>query len=212
MKIFISIWKKGICSAVLLAVALALSGCLSRPAIHKQTFAFGVPEIAATNAPVSGRVLRIKSLQIDPQFDERSLVYRTGEFSYARDPYAEFLGSPAEVLLAPITELLRNDGCFSTVVSAGSAAKANTLVEINVSQLYGDIRKPGNLSAVLAIQFTFMDARNGLPGKVIFQKNYSETVPMKSATPAALMEAWNQALTEILDEMASDFRRQGSGN
>lgn len=208
MKIFISIWKTGICGVVLLAFALTLSGCLSRAPMHVQTFAFGVPEMAVTNAPVGGRVLRIKSLQVDPLFNGRSLVYRTGEFSYSRDPYAGFLGSPSEVLLAPIAELLRNDGCFSAVVNAGSAVKPDTLVEINVSQLYGDIRKPGNPSAVLAMQITFLDATNGMPGKAIFQKNYSQTVPMKSATPDALMEAWNQALKEIFDEMASNFRRQ----
>ena len=197
-------WRMGVWTLPVLALALA--GCLSRPPIHEQTFAFGALEITAMNVPVGARVLRIKSLQIDPQFDSRSLVYRTGEFSYTRDPYAEFLGSPADILQAPISERLRNDGCFSAVVSAGSAAKPDTLAEINVSQLYGDIRQLGSPCAVLALQITFLDATNGMAGKVIFQKNYTRTIPMKSATPAALMEAWNRALTEIFDEMASDFR------
>ena len=187
-------------------LALALGGCLSRAPIHEQTFAFGAPVVNATNAPAGARLVRIKSLQIDPMFDSRSLVYRTGEFSYTRDPYAEFLGSPADVLLTPITELLRSDGCFSAVVNAGSAARPDTLAEINVSQLYGDLRKSGSPNAALAIQITFLDATNGMAGKVIFQKYYSRTIPMESATPAALMKAWNRALTEIFDEMASDFR------
>jgi hypothetical protein len=51
-----------------------------------------------------------------------------------------------------------------------------------------------------------MNATNGLPGKVIFQQNYSRRIPMKSTTPAALMEGWNQALVEIFTDIASDLR------
>ena len=58
------------------------------------------------------------------------------------------------------------------------------------------------------MQVTFLDATNGLPGRVILQRNYSRRIPMSSTTPAALMEGWNQALVEIFAEVASDFRSQ----
>ena len=59
-------------------------------------------------------------------------IYRTGEFSYVRDPYAEFMDSPDEELMAPLRELLRRDGGFIAVVEAGSALKPDTLVEISM--------------------------------------------------------------------------------
>jgi ABC-type uncharacterized transport system auxiliary subunit len=193
---------------VLLALAFALAGCLSRAPMKIETFAFSAPVMTVTNGETGGRVLSIRTLQIAPPFESRSLVFRTGEYSYERDPYAQFLGSPADGLTAPITEILRNDGCFTAVVKTGSAVRPDTLVEINVNELYGDIRKPQSPSAVLATQLIFMDATNGLPGKVIFQKNYSRRIPLKSSTPAALMEGWNQALIEIFADVASDFRSE----
>ena len=81
-------------------------------------------------------------------------------------------------------------------------------MEIDVNQLYGDIRKPASPLAVLSMQVIFMNATNGLPGKIIFQKNYSRQIPMKSTTAAGLMEGWNQALVEIFADVASDFRSQ----
>jgi cholesterol transport system auxiliary component len=199
-------WISKVCSVLLLLSTFALGGCLSRSPMDVQTFAFSAPALPATTETAGGRVLGIKTLQVAPPFDGRSFVYRTGEFSYERDPYAGFLGLPAEVLVAPVTGLLCGDGCFSAVVKMGSAAKPDTLIEININELYGDIRTPGSPSAVLAMQVILTEARNGLPGKVILQKDYSRRIRMKSTAPAALMAAWNQALVEIFADVASDLR------
>ena len=89
-------WTSHIVVAAVLASVCTLSGCVSRPPLHKQTFTFTAPAIDPTNAVASERVLGVRRLQIAPPFDGRSLVYRTGEVSYVRDPYAEFLDPPAE--------------------------------------------------------------------------------------------------------------------
>ena len=196
----------GIFSAFLLAAVFGLTGCISRPALNKQTFTFNAPAISATNVVAGDRVLGIRSLQIAAPFEGRSLVYRTGEFSYVRDPYAEFLGSPAEELLAPMRGWLRDSGNFIAVTEAGSALKPDSLVEISVSQLFGDFRQPEHPAAVVTMRFVFFNAPNGVPGKVILQQEYSRRIPLRAPTAAALMEGWNQALAEILAEVSSDFR------
>jgi cholesterol transport system auxiliary component len=195
---------------LLLLSAFTFSGCLSRPAVKEKTFAFSIPSSSVMSEATGGRVLGLRTLQVAPPFDGRSFVYRTGEFSYERDPYAGFLGLPTEVLVGPITELLREDGCFNAVVRMGSADRPDTLIEINVTELYGDFRKADSPAAVLAIQVVLTDAKNGLSGKVLLQKNYSRRIPMKSTAPAALMAAWNEALVEIFADIASDFQRQES--
>jgi ABC-type uncharacterized transport system auxiliary subunit len=194
--------------AFLLVCICGLTGCLSRPTLNKQTFAFSVPPIAVTNVVVNDQVLGLRSLQIAAPFEGRSLVYRTGEFSYRRDPYAEFLVSPAEELMTPVRGWLRDNGDFSAVMEAGSAFKPDTLVEINVSQLFGDFRQPEHPTAILTMRFVFFDATNGVPGKAIFQQEYSRSLPLNAPTAAALMEGWNQALAEILAEVSSDFAQK----
>jgi cholesterol transport system auxiliary component len=205
-----SSWAARIFTAVLLVGVCGLTGCLSRPALNKQTFAFDAPTISATNAVASGRVLGIRSLQIAAPFDERSFVYRTGEFSYARDPYAGFLEPPTGELLAPVRGWLHDSGNFNVVTEPGSILKPDTLVEISVSRLFGDFRQPEHPAAVLTIGFVFFDAPDGLPGKVILQQAYSRRIPVDAPTAAALMAGWNQALAEILAEVSSDFHRSES--
>ncbi|HTA31498.1 MAG TPA: hypothetical protein VK731_13485 [Candidatus Cybelea sp.] len=198
-------WITPIFLACFLVFAAAMSGCLSRPALSKQTFFFGVPAVSATNAVTNSRVLAVRKLQIAPPFDERSLVYRTGEFSYVRDPYAGFLDPPAEDLIGPVLGWLRANCGFSVVVGGGSALKPDTLVEISVIQLFGDFRQPERPFAVMTMRLAFFDAPNGVPGKTLFQKEYSRSVPLNSPTPGALMNGWNQELASIFIEVSSEL-------
>jgi cholesterol transport system auxiliary component len=201
-------WSKRISVSMLLAFTLTFCGCLSRPPLNKQTFAFSTPLVNATNGAAIRRLLRIQSLQISPPFDGRSFIYRTGEFLYERDPYAGFLGQPAEQLAGPVSEILRRSGCFSDVVEPGSPVRPDDLVDITITQLYGDIRKPKAPFAVLAMRVTFLKVTNDLSGRVMLEQSYSRRISIASTTPAALMAGWNRALVEILAEVAADFRTQ----
>jgi len=191
----------------ILAAILALCGCLSKPPLHKQTFTFGALPAATATASAGDRVLGIRHLRLAPPFDGRSLVYRTGEFSYVRDPYAEFLDAPEEELIAPVRGWLRRTGGFSNVVDAGSALKPNTVVEISVTQLYGDFRQSEHPCAVVTMRLVFFEARNGVPARPILQQDYSRRMPVTAPSAAALMEGWNQAFGVIFAEAASDLRR-----
>jgi ABC-type uncharacterized transport system auxiliary subunit len=191
----------------ILAAVPALCGCLSKPPLHKQTFTFGAPPTANGSAGAGDRVLGIRHLRIAPPFDGRSLVYRTGEFSYVRDPYAEFLDTPEEEMMAPVRGWLSRAGGFSDVVDAGSALKPNTVVEISVTELYGDFRRSGHPCAIVTMHLVFFEARNGVPTKPILQQEYSRSIPVTAPSAAALMEGWNQAFGGIFAEVASDFRR-----
>jgi cholesterol transport system auxiliary component len=193
--------------AVLCATVCLLTGCLARPHLEKQSFNFALPSRSAEAGARGSRVLLIRSLQVDPPFDGKELIYRTGEFSYDRDPFAEFLVYPADELRAPVCGRWRESGAFEAVSEGGSALKPNTLVEIHVSQLYGDFRQSEGANAVLVMRFVFFDAPNGVPEEVMLQQEYSRSIPMKARTAAALIEGWNQALAQILDSAALDFGR-----
>jgi hypothetical protein len=189
-----------------LAVCL-FSGCLSRPHLDTQTFAFAIPAASKQDGGSAGHgVLAIRSLRVAAPFDGRSLVYRTGEYSYESDPYAEFLVSSSESLLYPIRSWMRQSGWFESVVEPGSALKPNTMAEISVMELYGDFRKPRAAAAVLTLQFVLFDSPNGIPGKLRLEREYSRHIPLKARSANALMAGWNEALIQILAQFDADVR------
>ena len=201
-------------AAVLIAcLCLLTTGCLTRPALTVQTFAFtasgtNAPATNTANTAPQGPVLAIRRLTIAAPYDGCSFVYRTGESSYIRDPYAEFISSPAQLLAPQIGQLLLQSGHFSAIVRPTGGVKPDQLAEITVSQLYGDFRDRAHPQAVLALRFTLLSATNGMTGKVLLQKTYTRSLPMDSASPVALIHAWNQSLTEITTEISSDLPRE----
>ena len=183
-----------------------LSGCLSRPSLVKQSFTLSCPTMTSSAATTTNRVLAIKRLMIAAPFDDQSLVYRTGEFSYERDPYAEFLVPPAETLAVAICGYFRDSGVFNAVTEPGSAFKPDILVEISIDQLYGDFRGRADATAVLAMRFIFFDASAGMPGKVLLQKGSSRHIHVKARNAASLVEGWNEGLKQVLDEMSANLK------
>jgi hypothetical protein len=192
---------------LLLAAVWLLTGCLERPHLNIQSFTFGLPTTQEAPVLPGAPVLGIRTLQVAVPFDSRFLVYRTGEFSYKHDPYAEFLVSPVEDLALPIRGWMRNSGAFSAVAESNSALWPNLVAEISVNELYGDFRQSEHAAAVLAIHFVFLRAINGAIEKVIFEKSYAQSIPLKARTASALMEGWNEALLQILAEVVSDLKR-----
>ena len=195
-------------TTVLIALCLGLftTGCLTRPALKVQSFAFTIPESSATNTVAQGPVLAIRTLTIASPFDGRAFVYRTGDFSYVRDPYAEFISPPAQLLAPQIGQLLVQTGHFSALVRPDGAVHPDQLAEISISQLYGDFRDHAHPRAVLTLQFTLLSAIHGMPDKVILQKTYTRTTDLNSASPTALIHAWNEDLTEITTEISTDTK------
>ncbi len=196
---------------LLLALLCLLSGCLSRPQLHTQTLAFDLPAASALKSPArSPRVVSIRSIRVAAPFDDRSLVYRVGDFSYAEDPYAEFLVSPAESLRPPIRSWMCQSDLFQTVVEPGSVLKPNTMAEVTVLELYGDFRRPPEAAAVLTLRFVVLDSPDGIPGKLAFEGEYSRRVSLRARNATALMAGWNEALNQILAQLGSDLRRLDS--
>lgn len=188
----------------LFLTAVLLGGCLSRPSLVKETFAFATPA-ATQNTSGEGPVLDIRQIFIAPQFDNQSFTYRTGEFSYERDPYAGFLVAPEESLAEPIRAYFRNSGLFRVVAEPDSHLKADIEMEISVPQLYGDFHDRTHPIAVLEMHFMATTSTNGSPN-VLLQKDYTEKIPLHARTAAALMAGWNEALQRITAHAATDLK------
>jgi len=194
--------------AGLLIAASLLSGCLSRTPLKRESFNFAVPQTTTSSSSDRERVLGVRSIDIASAYQGRLFVYRTGDSSYERDPYAEFFVSPAESLLNAIRSALRESGLFQAIADRGSLVKPDTLLEVHVSQLYGDFRDPKQAAAVLSMRFVFFDAPNETPGRVLLQKSYSRRIPFKTRTAAALMTAWHQALAQNLTDHAANLKKR----
>ena len=183
---------------------LLLTGCLSRPALVYQNYALHTssPEKRADSSAQG--ILSVRNVQVSPLFERRSFVYRTGPDRYELDPFAEFMVLPSRALAIPVRSYLRGSGVFQDVTEPGSELMPNSVLELHAQELYGDFRTPGQPAAVLTIRMLLFDSETGQQ-KLLFQKAYSQRVPLKERSATALAAGWNQALTQIMSEAVNDF-------
>ncbi|MGZ5529591.1 MAG: ABC-type transport auxiliary lipoprotein family protein [Limisphaerales bacterium] len=191
--------------------AFLFTGCLSRKPLTKESFAFTVPQPAQVGAAANAPVLTLREVSVAAPFDSTSLTYRTGEYSYERDPYAGFLVSPAESVKGPIRALLQNTGRFSAVIGVASSLRGTLNLEIAVTQMYGDcFRNKSQPVAVLEMHSVLFHptqrfGRAAKPGpELVFQKTYVHRVPLKARSANAVVEGLNEALNHIVSRFASD--------
>jgi cholesterol transport system auxiliary component len=182
-----------------------LTGCLSRPALIQQTYALQSPHSANPAVPKSNAVLAVRVVEVSPLFEGRDFVYRTGPDQYEVDPYAAFLVSPNHTLAIALRGGLRNSGAFKDVVEPESQLAANIDLEVHVTELYGDFRKPGPPAAVLSLRALFFETGGKTAHEPFLEKEYTHRVSLPKQTAAALAAGWNQALSTIVGEVASDY-------
>jgi ABC-type uncharacterized transport system auxiliary subunit len=204
--------KRLLIFTVLLIVPL-LGGCLSKRGKFRESFALVTPPLA-NNVRTNGPMMACERVSVAPPFDTPSLTYRTGEFSYERDPYASFLDSPAACFGEPIRVCLQNAGFFHAVVGQESTLKAGWKLETTIQQLYGDFRDRTHPSAVLGLRFMVIEKSERGSNVIVLQKTYIRRIPLKGRTAAAVIAGWDEASQEIIKELMGDLKtnveRQGS--
>lgn len=185
------------------AFAAALTGCLSRAPLTRKSFNFS-PGISSTNHESSNETVEVRRVTVAAPFATQSFVYRTGQYSYEHDPYAQFLVPPEEALSTALSSRLQQRGF--TVAEPGSLLAPNILMEANVSQLYGDFRNRARPEAVLSMNLVLLKSGEKAEDKASRQKTFTVHIPLAQRTAAALMAGWNKALDQIVNEATASVK------
>lgn len=188
--------------------SLLLSGCtgLKSEAVEKQYFTLSAVRPEKAPSPENGAVLRIRTLRVSPQYRDKALVYRTGEFSFQSDFYNEFFVPPGSQITRNVREWLKRSDIFQYVVGPKSRVESEYTLEGLVLPLYGDYRDTRDPKAVMGIEF-FLMKEGSSRSEITFQKKYYKEIPIKKISPEELVRGWNRVLGQILKELEEDLRQ-----
>ena len=89
-------------------------------------------------------VVRMGNVRVAAAFAGNALVYRTDDVTFTSDPYQAFIADPPAMLGNQMAAWLDRAGPFKAVTQPDSALSANYVLEVSVTELYGDFR-PGRL-------------------------------------------------------------------
>lgn len=185
---------------LLAALLLVLAGCssvLDSPYPVRNTYLLQAQPPQLPDPPNLWPVLLVRRFTVSPAFAGQSFVIRKDGGEFEDDFYNTLLIPPAQAIASVATQWLNESGLFRAVISGPSEVKPGLLLEATIPALYGDFR--GRSTAVLEIDFRVIDLRR-LPGTILYAGNFRRAVPIKSATPAGLVQGWDAALASILSE------------
>ena len=190
-----------------LGAGLLASACLStaRPYPVKQRFVLAEAREGPAAPPSGGSLLEVPTFAQGPRLAGRQLVYRTGDAEYVSDFYAEFWSAPGELVADVARRWLAESGLFAGVLAPGSSIPPALVLEGWISKLYGDYRDPATPKAVLALHVVLVDRRRAEP-KILFQHDYGAEEAAATATPEALVAAWDTGLGHVLGSLEADLR------
>lgn len=192
---------------VLLALVLGVGGCVSKPNLGSQIFAIDPPPIASKTLAPGAYIFSVDRVEVAPEFVGRSLTYRTGIHSFERDPYAVLAGAPRELVLAVLRTSLGNAAFVRDVVELGGPQAPDILVEAYVSDLEGDFTVPDKPVAVVGLELVALSVPQApAPVAPFLRKAYVRRLPLAEKTATATANAWNQAMTSIVEEFLVDLK------
>jgi cholesterol transport system auxiliary component len=201
--------------ALLLALSLsllALGSCvkLEQKPVDKRFYALEVARPGAalatsTTTSATPETLLVRRMQVAPRVSGRELVFRTGDSAWTADFYNLYFVIPADMLTQDLRAWLRDAGLFANVIDPSSLILPGYILEGNVSGLHGDfgVKPP---QAVAEMQFLLLKNTAG-ERSVVLTRDIRKSVPLAANTPAELVRALRQAVTEVNAELEVAVRQ-----
>lgn len=188
-------------AAIALGVwAGSLAACsLSRPTLPIVTYGIE-PQAPPRASQRNDALLRIAAVRVASAYSGAELVYRLDEARFAADYYHCLLAPPGAMLGAALANWLDAAGPMRAVLPPDSAVPARYVLEVSVSQFYGDFRPGRPPTAVLRGQASLIDTQTPAP-KPLLELAFDEREPLPAARPEALVLGYDAALRRVAGQL-----------
>ena len=187
-------------------VALVLMGCSfarRMPPVNLYALDLSPYAIAPTQRR-SPETLRLATVRVAAPFDSNTLFYRFDDVRYVSDPYHAFAAGPGEIVSNQVARWLDAAGPFRDVARPGSLRPARYVLEISVSELYGDFRAGRPPAAVLNLGFALID-QSGSRSRTVYERSISRTIDLPAASREELMRGYSRALSDALTQLTHEL-------
>lgn len=194
--------QRYVSSSALIFSMLIFSGCVGGQSSPDYYYRLNVPtpETQLDPSPLQG-TLQITRPWADALTSERHLVYRK-DSNISRlnhHAYHRWIDSPTLLLQQEMTRYLRKAGLAQQVVTPEMRTKANYSLSCRIGRLERVLDQSPRVILELELGITSMKDR-----RTLLLQNYREEYPTENLEVASSINAYNQALANILHRFMSD--------
>ena len=186
----------------LMFIILLLSGCFGGQSSPDYFYRLNVaaPETKLDPSPLQG-TLQVTRPWADALTSERHLVYRKDNniSQLNHHAYHRWIDSPTLLLQQEMTRYLRKAGLAQQVVTPEMRTKADYVLSCRIARLERVLDQSPRVILELELGITSMKDR-----RTLLLRNYREEYPTTNLEVASSINAYNQALANILHRFISD--------
>ncbi len=186
----------------LMFIMLLLSGCFGGQSSPDYFYRFNVPapETKLNPSPLQG-TLQVTRPWADALTSERHLVYRKDNniSQLNHHAYHRWIDSPTLLLQQEMTQYLRKAGLAQQVVTPEIRAKADYALSCRIARLERVLDQSPRVILELELGITSMKDR-----RTLLLRNYREEYPTTNLEVATSINAYNEALANILQRFIID--------
>jgi len=181
------------------AVSLVLlAGCVGQPNVPPvQYYVLGEGQQTASPSPSprrvsqAGSVLLVQPTSVNSFYDTQRLVYSRAEGQRAYYQFAAWTERPGHRFSSLLSRRL-------SAPMTTSGVKGDLVLRTRVEELYHDATwAPGTVKIALSAEL--VDSA----GRLVAEREFSESVPVADANAAAAVEAANRGVAALLDAVAA---------
>jgi len=197
---------KHITKILLLTLLLFFCGCgslIKQPSPIISYYQLDYSPGVTKSAPVNKTIL-IKPFFISETYNRDSIMYSDDKYKCNYYPYKRWISSPQD----PIMECFRRDfiksKAFKGLIIPGQLLRPDFILSGAITEIQEKRGKEKSEGTVKINMTLLKPAFETNPEKIIFQKNYSKSIPCEIDNTESLVKALSQATKEISGEVLKD--------
>jgi len=194
---------------LLIGLCGAIAGCNVQPAPAKVSYLLSVePDGQTSVATLPDGCLRLRSVKVHSPFSGLSLIYRTGEVTFEKDYYNQFLVAPDKQLNDLLARRLSSAGIAICADGMDAGEKRLTL-EPHLETLYVDFRTTAAPLAVVKMRFVLIRYdRSCRCSSILLDQTFQSSVPLPPAAGAPIIvKTMSEAVKNVLQEFEAALPR-----
>ena len=174
-------------------------GIPKQPPAAARLYLLDIEPDATTQTTALPGCLRVRSAMVQSPFSGVGLIYRTGEVTYEKDYYSQFLVAPHQQLNDLLPRWLRGTGVTLCADGMDAGEKRLTL-EPHIEALYADFRTPAAPTAVAKLRFVLTEYdRSCRCSKIMLDETFETAIPLPpKPTAESVVEAMSVAVKESI--------------
>jgi ABC-type uncharacterized transport system auxiliary subunit len=205
-------WLPALLAACLVA---CLSGCGKPPMLVNQYILQYPAPVAGGKAKIPAEV-KVELFSVAQAFNTNAMVYQPQPYQSQSYNYSRWRANPGNLVTDYLIRDLRESGLFKAVFGPGSGGQHRFKLEGGVAE-FQEVDAADGWQASLALTVTLLDtAKEELPQRVVFQRNYRVLEPLPEKTPQGLAQGMSRAMEQVSARIINDTyeaaRSRSAGN